>query len=201
MNVTRPVFLVDIIGDVASRCANAKVYDDNGIDTGKTLLETLKIANANIQEINFKYGHLREITNLLDEYSKTIDSAFKKYPLIILIMDFPEDRGQLRSRYADVTLEMAIVMGSETSWTAEKRYEINFRPILYPLYYEFLNQLSLEKRIDTSHDGLIGKNNISHRKIDRPYWDSLGKDANIFNDAVDIIQISNLKIKLNFNIC
>jgi len=75
------------------------------------------------------------------------------------------------------------------------RYNINFYPVLYPIYSELLNQIDLDIRTLTQ-----GKDLIPHTKIDWPYWDA-GKETNPFNDRLDVVEIKNMKLKLLLKNC
>ncbi len=48
---------------------------------------------SNITGINYQFGHLKEIIATMQEWEKDPASVSKKYPLIGLFLDFPEQKG------------------------------------------------------------------------------------------------------------
>lgn len=172
--------IVELIGGVVAKVNTA-------------VLPKLQAYQSTIIGVNYLYGHPVEIANTLVEWSKGNDN--KKYPLIALLQDFPETMGTVGID-ADVTLRVLIANRTQNTYKAAKRYEVNFKPILYPVYEEFIKQL---KRSGFT----IGYNN-PHTKIDRLYW---GTDtffgngaANQLNDYADCIEIQNLKLIINENL-
>ncbi len=138
----------------------------------------------------YKYGHRLEIVNSLLEKDKDKVYKYQKYPLIALRMDFDEVPGPLW----DFTLNIAIVMLTDKNYSSQQRYERVFKPILYPLYEAFLRQLK-----DVGHFYWEGESLIipPHTKTDRLFYGTTGaegNDAYLFNDPLDAIELTNLKI-------
>lgn len=179
----KPVYIQDIIGDVVTR-VNTK------------LLTQLQAYDPKIVAINYQYGEYKEVFNTLVQQGKA-DGGAKKYPLVWLWMPITLDSGD-RVGIADVSPLRIIIArwGNNTDKTAA-RYANNFKPVLYPIYLELLNQLYLDPRIIADAKG------IPHRHIDWPYWggDSPPEDANPFSDYVDAIEIKDLKINLLLKNC
>jgi hypothetical protein len=119
-------------------------------------------------------------------------------PLVWLVMNFDEDRGKDISVFADVVCNIIIAMPTDAKYTQEDRDNETILPRLVPIYDEFMNQLSQEKRLNNS---LLNK--IIHKRIIRPYWgggDVNGPDTkNLFETFIDAIIIQNLQLKLKQN--
>lgn len=174
--------IVEIFSDVVSRLNVAMV--------GK-----LPDLSPSTGEIQYMHGHPLEIIETLKQKDKGQSKRFEKYPLIALFQDFPE-----RSTNASIGIETEAVLhfiiakGTRKDYKASQRYEFNFKPFLYPIYEEFLNQINLEKRFMT-----YGVDKMEREKWDRLYWGRgglYGNEGNIFNDYLDCIEIKNLKLKI-----
>lgn len=140
--------------------------------------------------INYQYGYLMELQNTLKEYSKTIEYSSKKYPLVWLVQPFTINR-QDGGYYGDATIRMFIIQESEAGLKARERMEQKFKPVIYPIYRELINQFLNATNI---FYGLMG-GNLPHNVTDRYYW---GEDQqNIINDVFDCMEISNMKLKIS----
>jgi len=145
----------------------------------------------------YLFGHRLDIANRL--LIKDNDTVYKyqKYPLIALIMDFPETVGDGMAHY---NLHVVILDATDPNYTIEDRYTKVFKPILYPLYYKFLEYLRRVGKFTWIQD----QQYPPHTKIDRPFWGTVydqGNSAYIFNDRLDAIELSDLKISKTIKLC
>ena len=146
--------------------------------------------------VEFSYGHIREVASTLQQYSQTTEFSALKYPRVILVLDFPEDRSNVG--YIGAKLQVLIVANSSAQYKADKRYELVFKPTLYPIYNKLMSKLLSSPYIDN--------NILPHEKIDR-YALSSALNESILSDGkpllvdnLDGIEIRNLSIKF-VNIC
>lgn len=191
-----PVYIVDIFRDVVAATQNAVISKKN--EPVKTLLQSLQEYDTNITGIHYQHGHPLEIIETLEQQTQGTTQKFKRFPLVALFQDFPEEKG--RSGFdSETTLHILICYGTKNTYKATQRYEKTFKPVLYPIYLELLEQIRLDSRFNVVNTSLI-----EHTKIDRLYWgretDS-GNKANKFNDLLDCIELKNLKLKLDRKIC
>lgn len=152
---------------------------------------------ANSLEPYYLFGHKLDIANRL--LLKNNDEVFKdqKYPLVALFMDFPELIEQGLAKY---TLHVVILNLTDANYTIEDRYAKVFKPVLYPLYESFMSCLKKVGKFSYPGDQTYPP----HTKIDRPYWGMVyeqGNDRYIFNDRLDAIEITDLKISKTFKKC
>lgn len=170
-----PVYIVDIVGNAVTNAnavlrANASSY--------------LAVNDKNIQYI---FGDQDEINKQLQLLNQGTESKITKYPLIALVMPFPETIG---GEYLQVVIErlfFAMVTGKDELFGT--RYSTYFKPVLYPIYYEFFNQLS--------HFTVEGDPNSIHRKkMDVPRIVPSAADG-LTNDYVDAIVVSELNFLIN----
>jgi len=121
----------------------------------------------------------------------TID---RKYPLIALFTDFDQEKNNETAGYycnANFHLIIANITTNKEN-NAEERLTQNFRPILEPIYLEFMKQIKLSGFFICGYE-------IPHTKTDRYYWGKnglFGQEGNIFSDYIDAIEITNLKLKV-----
>jgi len=187
-------YIVDDIGSVVSRMRPI----DSSYGTDMTDYISSIGQNANLPLMPYYiYGHRLEIANRLKEKDQDKVFKYQKYPLIALRMDIQE---VVTKGIIDVTLNLAILSFTERKYNAEERYENVFKPILYPLYNRFMDELFKSGLFFWQNDSKTP----DHTKIDRPYWGTEGNEGNvkhIFNDPLDAIEILNLKISKNFKNC
>lgn len=162
-----PLYVVDIIGEVVA-ATNAIVSPKIG------------------KQILYTYGRSIQVLSKLIELNNAISTVEKnsKYPLFALFMDFPESHNTAYS-FTVTFPKIAIATITNSTDDAPKRYGLTFKPILYPIYDEFMRQLVRHKNIVAVPDS------IPHIKWDRPGTAPEGK---AFTDFVDAIEIQNLQL-------
>jgi hypothetical protein len=139
----------------------------------------------------YMYGHRMEIADRLSQ--KNIDPIKKnrKYPLVALKLDIAET---IIGDVHEFRLNLVIATYSDAKRNAEERMVATFKPTLYPLYEEFFTQFIASGMFMWDGD----QSKPPHIKIDRPYWGTESKEANvknIFNDPVDAIEIVDLRVR------
>lgn len=189
--MTTPVYIVDEFQSIVS------TMTPNILPTIQAN-ETAALGRATmIRTINYDYGHFKELISKLAALDKSDQMRFIKYPLVYLVQDFPEDRGQRPGIYADITINIVVCHQTESMYTIQDRMAKVFKPVLYPIYYALLDAIYDHPLFNVDDSGLIG-----HRKIDRGYWGRTaigGNDANTLNDYVDAIDITNIRIPVLYN--
>lgn len=139
----------------------------------------------------YMYGHRQEIANRLTANNQDKVQKKRKYPLIALKLDTVED---VRGNVNDFVLNLVIATISDVNSNAEDRMTKTFKPILYPLYEQFMNAFSTAGLF--MWDDQLDQLWPPHQKIDRPFWGTPGNEGNIkniFNDPIDAIEIVNMK--------
>lgn len=180
-----PVF-VDVFKDIVERVSNK-------------LTPQLQAYDSLITGVHYDHGHPLEIVETLTQKDKSNTYRWKKYPLVALLQDFPEQNTGEPSEGPRPVFHIIIVNHTRPTYKAIERYDKNFKPILYPIYEELLRQINRERIFFT-----YGMTTIPHVKFDRLYWGReglWGKEGNIFNDWVDAIEIRDLKLKTHLNYC
>lgn len=177
------LFIPDIFKEVASRVSAATQLLDDPF------------------RVYFEYGHYRDVVKRLDQKEGAIlEDTRTKYPLIYMVTDFEEKRTDNTSYYCELpSLQFIVAMGTDNNYTMDERRDKTYLPRLYPVYAEFLKQLSKTKALGYPNEGTL-----THTKIDRSYWaGDEGQNANMFNDYIDAIQIKgmNLRVKATKQNC
>lgn len=178
-----PVYIVDEIEAVVAKTSAAL----NGVNPpfGKI--------------IHYMYGHPLEIVTRLQEMTQSPTQAANKYPLVALFTDFQIERGDRPDMYGRARLQLIVATITENTYQAPQRMEKNFKPILYPIYNEFLYQLFRHKQFSVQSE-----EELKHTQIDRMYWGKqglYGNVGNIFNDYIDCIELQNLIVNVKNKIC
>lgn len=166
-----PLYIVDIIGEVV-QAADA------------VLFPTLN------RRILYTYGRSIQILTKLQILNSGQSTKNSKFPLFALFQDFPENMGVT---YTEMITFPKIIIAMLTTFTDDPptRYGKTFKPVLYPIWQEFLRQLAL-------HPNIVGNDPAAfpHIKWDRPGTQPEGdktKGSN-FNEYVDAIEIQNLQL-------
>lgn len=165
------------------------------VDEFREIVNSLPLFSVNGASIpvSFMHGHPEEIeANLIEITQLQGYNGMVKYPLIALFQDFPEEMGDAGGYYGRVTIPKIIIATiTDNTYKSEQRYNATFKPVLYPIYYAFMDKIA-------KHRGFIVADvaSIRHTKIDRLYYGTQYAGQGL-NDYVDAIEISNLQLTLN----
>jgi hypothetical protein len=160
-----PIYIVDILGEVV------KAVDD-------VLYPTLN------KHIFYYYGRSIQILAKLQKLNQSITQKDSAWPLIALFQDFPEQTGT--GYYATVKFpKISIAMLSNLTDDPPVRYGKTFKPVLYPIYGEFLRQLA-------KHPNVVGNDPGAFQMIkwDRPQ----AQKSQESNEYVDAIELQNMEL-------
>lgn len=149
---------------------------------------TFKVFTKLEYDVQYIHGHLIDITETLQLWSEKPSKKDRMYPLIILPQDInePIDNGQSKTK-----ITLFICTDTMPNFSAAKRYEETFEPILYPLYSRLISKI--EESFDVYAMG------AAHSKIDRLYWGREGISGNIantLNDFIDAIEVKDFEINI-----
>ncbi|RZK45850.1 MAG: hypothetical protein EOO97_00410, partial [Pedobacter sp.] len=81
--MNKPVYIVDLIGEVVKAAEQAIVEKQYGTK----LIDQLQQADSQITGLHYMYGHPKEILNTLTDYSKGSTTKFDRFPLVALFQD------------------------------------------------------------------------------------------------------------------
>lgn len=179
----KPVYVVDEVGTVVA-----------AVNT--LLLPMLQAYDPNIAGINYLYDAPKALQNTIVEMTQSGNGL--KYPMVALVLPVRERHGAQVGIDSLDPLRILIGRWSNPTDKTKTRYDNNFKPVLYPIYLELLHQFDVSRKFLTQ-----GATMIQHVKTDWPYWggDSPPEGANPFNDWLDIIEITDLQLKLNLKNC
>lgn len=174
MTIDRRYF-VDVFGDIVNEVR--KIYDPTGLEKPYYL-----------------YGHPIDITKQLKLLDNSIE-RFKKYPLICLLLDNPQKKGDSLNVEYSVSPTVLVLAETLPAYISEQRTIETFKPVLYPIALELLNQ------IDNSRHLLTQPKGIKCVWTDKYFWGMegikmKGYDGFIFNDHLDGIQLEFTDLKV-----
>lgn len=140
------------------------------------------------------HGHPQSIINRFKEATHVESLKYDQFPAICLFQDIPE-KHSISTEERTATLNIIIITSTDPNYSEAERYDNSFDPILIPLYEELMEALECSGEIQILTD--------DYDYIEHVNWGKsgiYGNVANIFNDFIDAIEISNLKVKtLKFN--
>lgn len=161
----QPLYVVDIMGDIVS-----------AVDA--VLFPTLA------KHIFYYYGTDTQITAKVQKLAQSNTLKDSWYPIVALVMPFPEQTG---TGYTAVVKFPKISISTLSNLTDDPmvRYEKNFKPTLYKIYGEFLNQVARNPFIISNDPGAL-----QLIKSDIPY----DKPMRALNYYMDSIEIAGLQL-------
>ena len=180
-----PVYIVDVFRDVVAKVSTA-------------LLAQLQAVDSLITGVHYEYGHYTDIQERLTAKGKT--DKQQRFPLICLFEDYRIRHGVPQKGTTGLTdLKLIILHSSKNTVTRQWREDNVFRPILYPIYFEFLKQLK-----NSGMFSIYDVSMIQHDQINRPHWGDPGlykNDSYLFGDVLDGIELSNLQLTVFLSNC
>lgn len=142
----------------------------------------------------YMYSHPVEMAETLTELSKSPATNGLRYPLIAVLTDVIVNRDK-QEYYGRTSLRVLIATESNKNYRADEREELSFKPVLLPLYYQFLEQIRKCGHFVINYD-----EGIPHEYTKRLYWGHnglFGQSTDIdFKDYVDCIEITNLQLTI-----
>lgn len=167
-----PVYLVDIMAQVVTATGTALGY---------------------AKPIYYTYGPFKEIVEKMAAMAKHPDADKPRYPLIALITDIPEKKGETTAIYSEANCQLLIATFTDKNLYAEDRTAGNFKTYLYPIYQEFLAQMHAHSGLDTDDE-----REIAHDKFDRYNFGRSQAfiEGNAGTDFIDAIEIQNLILRV-----
>lgn len=143
--------------------------------------------------LNYQYGYVNELKETLATYDKTATYAVQKFPLVYLVQPFTITRGDYRYFGKANGLEIFIINETVQDKKATQRMTDNFKPVIYPIYRELINQLAKAGAFVESVSG-----RIVHKTTDLYYW---GEDqqSKMINEVFDCMLINGLNLTIKNN--
>lgn len=175
-----PVYIVDVIRDVVAA-------------TSAVLLAQLQTVDPLITKIWFEYGHRNDINERLITYQ---NGGTNFCPMVCMFEDYRLKHGE-KGLTGITNLVIVIIYYTKESTTRVEREANVFRPVLYPVYLEFLKQLKLNGKFSIYDETLI-----KHDQINRPNWG----DPDLYKErplkgVFDGIELNNLQLTTFLNNC
>lgn len=178
-----PVYLVDVIRDVVAA-------------TSTVLLTQLQAVDPLITKIWFEYGHRTDINERILTYGA---GGLNFCPMICLFEDYTLWHGDKVGITGHNKPVIVIIYYTSAKITRVEREANVFRPILYPVYLEFLKQLKLSGKFSIYDETLI-----KHGQTNRPHWgepELYGNKEYPLKGVFDGIELNNLQLTTFLNNC
>jgi len=175
-----PVYIVDVFRDVVAA-------------TSAKLLTQLQAIDPLITKIWYEYGHRNDINERIITYQQ---GGTNFCPMVCLFEDYALEHGQVGVT-GITNLTIVIIYYSKPDITRVQREANVFRPVLYPVYLEFLKQLKLSGKFS-----IYDETKISHTQINRPHWG----DPDLYKEyplkgVFDGIELNNLQLTTFLTTC
>lgn len=142
--------------------------------------------------LNYQYGYVKELQEHLEQWGKSEAKAALKFPLVWIKQPFTVVRNTQGFFGIVSDLSMFVIHSTAPELKAKKRMTDKFKPVIYPIYREIINQIDLSPVFSN-----LGIPDIPHRFTDRYYW---GEDQKtVIPDAVDVMEINFQTLRITNN--
>lgn len=139
--------------------------------------------------VQYRWGHRTEVDQELKGLDASKTKQAQKYPMIWLVMDFDEMKGDNMDVYTKGKFSFIFVVDTQPTWSEQQRRDNTFKPILLPMYESFINWIG-----QSTTFRMPDPSQVKHTFRLRPYWGQ-GK-INLFGDFCDCIEIINLSLDI-----
>ena len=157
-------------------------------DELETVVAAVKAA-LGLSVLNYQYGEVEELNETLKQLEADPAKFNLKFPLVWVAEPYQVKRGDA-SIFGIADVNVFVINETEKTWKAKERMENNFKPVILPIYREFLKQIE----VSTAFDHQFGRV-PDHTIVNRYY---LGENRqSTLNDVVDAMKISGLKLRIH----
>lgn len=171
-----PYILVDVFG-----IRN----ETTGLLTSGILYEVKQALGLPV--LNYQYGYVDELKNTLANYDKSPTFAGLKFPLVYLVQPFSITGGDIEC-YGKVNLELFIINKTVQDKKAVKRMTDNFKPVINPIKYELIEQISRSLAFMEQDDSAI-----KYKETDMYYWGD-EQQTKMINEVFDCKFLNGLNL-------
>jgi hypothetical protein len=170
------------------------------VDEMQTIVAAVKTALA-LPVLNYQYGEEEELMTTLNQWTlskgTTADKSGDKFPLVWLFQPFEVDKKDPGAFYGRLTDgKIFIFAPSKMDYKAAERMTNVYKPTIYPIYRELLNQIILSG-VFTGTGEQLGIGSIEHSVMDRYYFSAISEE--IIGDVVDCSIIYDLELFISNN--
>ena len=151
-------------------------------------------STLDIPAVYFYAETWKELCDMLIVKGESDLSKNMRFPFIALVGNDEYDINRDQS-YPEVSCTIIIVTKSDPSWRSEQRVSVNYNPILYPIYTEFLEVVALSHYFQGPYNPYP-----AHKCIENYNLGEQGATGGTYyklNDNVDGLILTNFRLRLN----
>lgn len=175
---------------------NYQVFDVNNKN------KTFKIFASNLTAtkwhlaINYKFGSLSEINNMLNVESKDVEKNMIRFPMVWLFANEKREHNNLDFDFT-TTLKLSFVNISNLNWKVEDRLNENIKKAIMPLVDLFLRTITSVHFADVF---TYKYEELSFNEYIRYFYGSADKSASLLSTITDAVEleINNLTFENQF---
>lgn len=145
-----------------------------------------------LTSINFYADYVENLVTQLKNLDAVPENAKLKFPLVWIGTPVKLDHNS--KWYAETRgFDVFFIMETSGEYTGAERREKVFKPIIRPMYLEFMRLVSVSKAFDND----FFSNRMPHTEIEFYYFDEGNKS--VLLDKTDCTKAENLMLKVNNN--
>ena len=175
------------------KISDAEFLISNVNETNKTFEITGTLAGSNLtfKKLSpfFHMGTREEIAVKFDEYSKSDILKFKLFPCVWLVLPVQSRQGINENVDSEYTIELIIADRAQPDKRSQWQIDNNIIPVLQPIYTALLYAIKANIRKEIQY---FQTDELSHNKIEG----FLSRDENVLNRFANVIEITDLRLKL-----
>jgi len=147
-------------------------------------------AELGLPVLNYQYGYVEELNETLQQWERDPVQQPLKFPLIWFAEPFTVNHDNPQLPYGEADFELFIINKSDQNWKASDRMANNYKPVIYPIYESWKNQIVLSSAFNA-----MSTDFIKHKYTNRYYFGENKKS--VLNDVVDCMRISVYRLPLS----
>jgi len=153
-------------------------------------------SSLNIDQVSFIHGTLLDISSELQSWAKDPTKKDIVFPLVCLL--YKAEEKFVDEHEPNISPDILICTNTKTDYNNNDRYEINFKPILYPIYAEL-------KAVIAKSSMFSGYNKkFKHTKVDLPHAGQESAQGNVayeLQDVIDGVYMKGVELKVATKKC
>lgn len=179
MTSTNYIYTPDLIGEVVAKTELLTSSD-------ASLVKLFGVS------LVYEYGTLFELQKRIAIKDRRTQSV-QKYPLVWLVWERPENLKRYRGGFSNKSYIISplifIIARTDVDYTSIQRNENIFKPVLLPIYENFLKALRMHRNFNTG-------NTIEHDEYEHYFWGMNNEGKTVLSDYNDAIELKLIDLEV-----
>lgn len=139
--------------------------------------------------LNYQHGYIEELNQTLTQWEQSPQFVDLKFPLVWVAEPYEPNRRD-GNFYGEEDVDVFIINSSQKEWKAKDRMQNNFKPVIYPIYRQLLEEIVFSPVFP-----YLASEQIPHKPINRYFFGEA--QQSVLNDVVDAMKVSFSGLKVS----